>query len=73
LNGDAVADFDFAAPDRESQRRVWPMQDLKIARDANSKRDQMFLKSLHVLQSADPKNGISKVADVRRGKTLGAT
>ena len=49
------------------------MQDLKIARDANSKRDQMFLKSPHVLQSADPKNGISKVADVRRGKTLGAT
>jgi hypothetical protein len=49
------------------------MQNLKIARDANSKRDQMFLKSLHVLQSADPKNGISKVADVRRGKTLGAT
>ena len=35
------------------------MQDLKIARDANSKRDQMFLKSPHVLQSADPKNGFS--------------
>src|SRR5712664_3289832 len=66
VDGDAVANLDSAARNRPSQRRIGSAEQLAIARNRQSQRVNMLLKTRDFLHRPQPQNGECAHASIAR-------